>query len=341
MGKNEIRIEQQIKDRIKVFNRQRIISIIAIGFLLIVLSHLPLIAGYEIPPFYFAMLCSFGLISLSVTFVLSFRQATIIFLVSIMIMVGLLFTNQIRSTFFFMSVLVDAGAFAVSHKIARDFIKSATDEVSMIERLKIEATTDYLTQLLNRNGLEQAVETSWAFCKRNKMHVGFIMADIDFFKSYNDILGHLEGDKVLRKIAKCIKTCFKRQTDIISRYGGEEFLIFVSGIDDDQILEMAKVLSSTIYNLKIEAVDKNNSFEFLTVSMGIATSDPQAHDLSIDLYKQVDKALYHAKGKGRNCISFNGITINNTQVQSSNNITDNEYAAGILRSEFACKDSEG
>lgn len=85
MGKNEIRIEQQIKDRIKVFNRQRIISIIAIGFLLIVLSHLPLIAGYEIPPFYFAMLCSFGLISLSVTFVLPFRQATIIFLVSIMI----------------------------------------------------------------------------------------------------------------------------------------------------------------------------------------------------------------------------------------------------------------
>lgn len=83
-------------------------------------------------------------------------------------MVGLLFTNQIRSTFFFMSVLVDAGAFAVSQKIARDFIKSATDEVSMIERLKIEATTDYLTQLLNRNGLEQAVETSWAFCKRNK-----------------------------------------------------------------------------------------------------------------------------------------------------------------------------
>ena len=306
MAENESRIEQQVKDRVKAFNRQRIAPMIAIGFLIIAFSHLPLIAGYELPPFYFAMICPLGFFFLLVTFVLSFRQAAIIFSLSILFLAVLLFLKQICPAFFFMSALVSAGAFAVSQKIARDFIKTATEEVSTTDRLKLEAATDYLTQLLNRNGLEQAVETAWAFCKRDKKHVGFIMADIDFFKSYNDVLGHLEGDKILRKIAGCIKTCFKRQTDIMSRFGGEEFIIFVSGIDDDQILEMAQALSSTIYSLQIEAADQNNAFKFLTVSMGIATSDLQAHDLSIDLYRQVDKALYRAKARGRNCISFNG-----------------------------------
>jgi diguanylate cyclase (GGDEF)-like protein len=163
---------------------------------------------------------------------------------------------------------------------------------------------DRLTQLLNRNGLEQAVGTAWAFCKRDKKNVGVILADIDYFKSYNDTLGHLEGDNILKQVADSIKSCFRRETDIISRIGGDEFLIFLSDINDEHLLEMAQVLSSSIIDLKVKTTSENDPCDFLSVSIGIATSMPQPDDLLIDLYKTVDEALYRAKKAGRNCISF-------------------------------------
>jgi len=72
-------------------------------------------------------------------------------------------------------------------------IRSFTNEIEEMNRLKTEAITDTLTHLLNRNGLEQETETVWTLCKRDKKNIGVILADIDYFKSYNDTLGHPGG----------------------------------------------------------------------------------------------------------------------------------------------------
>ena len=105
----------------------------------------------------------------------------------------------------------------------------------------------------------------------------------------------MECDNILKQVADSIKTCFKRETNIISRFGGEEFFIFLSDVDDDHLVAMAQFLSSTITDLKIMATTKNNSCDFLSVSIGVVTGIPQTHDLLIDFYKRADKALYHAK----------------------------------------------
>jgi diguanylate cyclase (GGDEF)-like protein len=257
------------------------------------------------------VLYSFSFYLLATVLVLSFQQASGLFLVAVIIMAALLTLNLLCAELFLTLILINVGAFLISRKIAYDFIQTATNEIETLNRLKIEATTDCLTQLLNRNGLEQALETALAYCIRDKKRIGFLMVDIDYFKNYNDTLGHLKGDKILQQVAGCINTCCKRKTDIISRIGGEEFLIFLSDVDDDHILKIAQAISVGVTNLKIRTVTENNPFEFLSVSIGIATSTPKVHDLIIDLYNQVDEALYHAKRNGRNCICFNGNIIRN------------------------------
>lgn len=112
------------------------------------------------------------------------------------------------------------------------------------------------------------------------------------------------GDNILKQVADSIKSCFRRETDIIGRIGGDEFLIFLPDAGDARILEMAQSLSSSIINLKVTTASENNPGDFLSVSIGVATSTPQPGDLLVDLYKTVDKALYRAKRAGRNCISF-------------------------------------
>jgi diguanylate cyclase (GGDEF)-like protein len=107
----------------------------------------------------------------------------------------------------------------ISGKISHNFIQAAINEIETLSHLEIEATTDSLTQLLNRNGLEQALSTAWAFCKRKKKNVGFLLIDIDYFKSYNDTLGHLKGDDILNKL-RTDEICFKKKTDIIGESAG-------------------------------------------------------------------------------------------------------------------------
>ncbi len=298
-------IDTQIKNKIKNYNRQRIgaaiVTITIMAFLL-----LSPVAESKASSIRLVILCSFILYFLAVIVVLSSLQAFLLFLAATVTMTCLLALNQIHLELFLTVTMIHAGAVLISQKIADVFIEAAINEIEILQRLKMEANMDSLTQLLNRSGMEQALATAWAFCKRDKKHAGFLMVDIDYFKSYNDTLGHLEGDKILQQVADCIKVCCKRKTDIISRIGGEEFLIFLSDVDDEQILYMAHTLSAAVTDLKIKTASESNPCDFLSVSIGIATGIPQAHDLTSDFYKQADKALYHAKRSGRNCISFNG-----------------------------------
>lgn len=303
MADREIRTEQQVKDKIKASNKQRaglsIVFIIFIGLLMFLPA-----AEAEALPVRLSVFCSVIFLLCGAAFVISFRDLLLLLIVTTGIPAVLLGLGQIRFELFLILLLTNVGTVFTASITGKAIIRSFTNEIEKINRLTAEATTDALTHLLNRNGLEQTIGIAWALCKRDKKKVGVILADIDYFKSYNDTLGHPEGDNILRQVADSVKSCFRRETDIISRIGGDEFLIFLSEVNDDRILEMAQSLSSSIINLKVTTASENNPGNFLSVSIGVATNTPQPDDLLVDLYKAVDKALYRAKRAGRNCISF-------------------------------------
>jgi diguanylate cyclase (GGDEF)-like protein len=333
MADHESQIEQQVKSKIKAFNKQRaglpIIFIILIGMLFFSSA-----AGAEALPVRLSVFCSAIFLLCGAAFVLSFRDLLLLLIVTTGIPAVLLGLGQIRFELFLILFLINAGAFFISSITGRAITGAFTSETEEINRLKTEATTDALTHLLNRSGLEQAAGAAWALCKRDKKKAGVILADIDYFKSYNDTLGHPEGDNILRQVANSIKNCFRRETDIIGRIGGDEFLIFLPDVNDDRILEMAQSLSSSIINLKVTTVSEDNPRDFLSVSIGVATSLPKPDDLLIDLYKTVDKALYRAKRAGRNCISFHdkmiqiGVTV------------EESFPVGVLSTRTASSETE-
>lgn len=303
MADREIRTEQQVKDKIKAFDKQRAGLLIAFIIFIGILIFSPA-AEAEALPVRLTVFCSAIFLLCGATFVISFRDLLLLLIVTTGIPAVLLGLGQIRFELFLILLLTNVGTVFTASITGKAVTRSFTNEIEEINRLKTEATTDALTHLLNRNGLEQAAGTAWALCKRDKKKVGVILADIDYFKSYNDTLGHPEGDNILRQVADSVKSCFRRETDIISRIGGDEFLIFLSEVNDDRILEMAQSLSSSIINLRVTTASENNPGDFLSVSIGVATNTPQPDDLLVDLYKAVDKALYRAKRAGRNCISF-------------------------------------
>lgn len=333
MADNKNRIGQQVRDKIKSYNKQRTGLIIVVAIFIGILVFSP-VAGMEAQPAQLSVFCSAILLLCSTAFVLSFRGSLLLLIAATGITGVLLGLNQIHFELFLLLFLINAGTVLISSLTGKGIFRSFTDENNKINRLATEATTDNLTQLLNRNGLEQAAGTAWAFCKRDKKNVGVILADIDYFKSYNDTLGHLEGDNILKQVADSIKNCFRRQTDIISRIGGDEFLIFLPDINDDYMLEMAQSLSSSIINLKVKTASENNPCDFLSVSMGIATSIPQPDDLLIDLYRTVDEALYHAKKAGRNRISFN------EKIMQIGTSINESFPVGVLSASVAYRDNE-
>jgi diguanylate cyclase (GGDEF)-like protein len=275
-----------------------------------------------------AVLCSFGHLFLSAALILSLRRSAALFLAAAGILAVLLALERIRMGIFFILLLINAGGFLLARRHAAAFVRALTDETETLRRLQIEANTDCLTQLLNRSGLEQAAEDCWAFCKRNGRQVGVLMVDIDFFKSYNDAFGHLEGDNILKRVSDSIRDCFGEGSEIIGRIGGEEFLIILLDADEERLVETAQRLAASITDLKIRTNAESCPCEFLSVSIGAANRIPQTQDMMADLYKEVDKALYHAKKSGRNCISYRGSIIRNV-LQPSDDTTGAVQAVSV------------
>lgn len=164
---------------------------------------------------------------------------------------------------------------------------------------------DALTGLYNRRGLESRINAIWAFCERNKIPVGVLTLDIDYFKKYNDKFGHPKGDECLRQVAKVLKASAQRSTDVVTRTGGEEFIIFVQDVDDDNLVALASKIRK---NLEEQAIPQAylGVSKYVTVSIGIASFVPGYNKDFDRLYEEADAALYQAKKNGRNCIVYKG-----------------------------------
>jgi diguanylate cyclase (GGDEF)-like protein len=163
---------------------------------------------------------------------------------------------------------------------------------------------DGLTGVANRRSFDMTAEKNWQHHLNNKTPLSVLMIDIDFFKYYNDSLGHQAGDECLRKIAQVLKKCLYRDVDQYARYGGEEFVVIVSG-EDQGALKIAQRICNEIDLLTIAHPNSQVS-SYVTVSVGIASTNIVEVDKFEDLLRAADNALYLAKEKGRNRVEVCG-----------------------------------
>ncbi|MET0821981.1 MAG: GGDEF domain-containing protein [Aeromicrobium sp.] len=159
------------------------------------------------------------------------------------------------------------------------------------EELRTQATRDGLTGLLNRTEFMRQASAEWRSKHRSGAHGSLILADLDFFKTVNDTYGHPAGDYALQAFAA---TCrgIVRAGDLVGRYGGEEFIIFLPDVPTDRAEQIAVNISE-----RLRATATPNGMSFPTVSYGIAAAGADT-DLASAIAR-ADRALYEAKSLGR------------------------------------------
>ncbi len=165
-----------------------------------------------------------------------------------------------------------------------------------------QAERDPLTGLINRRGLERATKNIFRACQENGELIGMMILDIDHFKKYNDGFGHVQGDRCLQSVAKCVSETVGNR-GFTSRIGGEEFLIFVYGMDSAGIGAIAEEVRSAVENMGIpHATGKG---DVVTVSIGVYISELNQQSSFTGVYNKADKYLYKAKQDGRNRVECN------------------------------------
>ena len=171
------------------------------------------------------------------------------------------------------------------------------------KKLESLSNTDELTKLNNRRSLKEYMDIVWKQNHRLRLPLTVMMLDIDFFKDYNDSLGHLEGDKALIALAQCLKDQIKRETDFIARFGGEEFIIILPFVSKNEAMKFAETLVKNVEKMSIPHPMSEVS-KHLTISVGLDIVIPDNNNSVKQLLDNADKALYKAKQSGRNRVAI-------------------------------------
>ena len=167
------------------------------------------------------------------------------------------------------------------------------------ELLKKEATTDALTGIYNRRFFDEHYKMALAQAVRQGTPISIFMVDIDFFKQFNDYYGHIAGDKALIAVATALKKQLQRVSDVVARFGGEEFVLMLPNMQHDSAAQFAEKLRLAVWDLHM-LHEESDIEQQVTISIGYSTffgnesCDPHA------LLDTADNALYNAKRSGRN-----------------------------------------
>jgi len=179
--------------------------------------------------------------------------------------------------------------------------RAETELLILTEQLKILASTDGLTGLMNRRAFDHALETELARSRRNNSPLSLLIIDIDWFKAFNDLYGHPAGDTCLRAVGASLKRVLKRPADFVARYGGEEFVAVLPDMDEAGAFRVAEAFRTAL--LERNLVHGGSNTGRVTASVGAATY--RTHSgirWSKELVSRADQALYNAKADGRDRI---------------------------------------
>ncbi|GAP10261.1 protein containing PAS domain S-box [Bellilinea caldifistulae] len=171
----------------------------------------------------------------------------------------------------------------------------AVQNARLYEEVQSLSVTDPLTGVYNRRGLFQKCNEVIEQNRRANTPVAVVVFDLDNFKDFNDSYGHSIGDHILSTVARRIANRL-RASDVLGRYGGDEFVLLLSGISD---AGLRPVLDRLRQSISLEPINIGNELLFITISMGISTNTTSGYDLT-NLLRHADHALYRVKKTGRN-----------------------------------------
>lgn len=182
-------------------------------------------------------------------------------------------------------------------------VEERTRQLEELNReLKRLAALDSVTGLANRRQFQDTLAHEWRRALRDRTPLALIMVDIDYFKAYNDGLGHQAGDDCLRLVARALAETARRPGDLVARYGGEEFALILPKTDAQGALDLAERL-----RLKVQALDVPHPHPaaegHVTISAGVAAVVPIPSEVPDSLTAAADRALYRAKQAGRNRVA--------------------------------------
>jgi diguanylate cyclase (GGDEF)-like protein len=175
-----------------------------------------------------------------------------------------------------------------------------------LETLEEVVRVDAVTRIANRRYFDEVLEKEWARAIRESSTISIVLMDVDHFKSYNDLYGHLAGDECLRRIAEIATSSLHRTGDVLARFGGEEFALVLPNTDSTGAARVAAQIHSSIR----DAVIPHDAAPLrrLTISLGCATASPSSsEEFSTELIRSADRALYQAKRDGRDRVAVAGL----------------------------------
>ena len=179
-----------------------------------------------------------------------------------------------------------------------DFERESKAAYARMEQLAI---CDGLTGLANRRRFDTVFAEEWRRATRERQPLAVMMIDVDCFKLYNDVYGHLAGDDCLRQIADSINRTLKRAGDLVARFGGEEFVVLMPRTDVRGVVEVAEMVRFQVEILQLE--HQRNPHQIVTISIGCSSLVPNPSILPETLLEAADQLLYAAKQGGRNRVA--------------------------------------
>jgi diguanylate cyclase (GGDEF)-like protein/PAS domain S-box-containing protein len=202
----------------------------------------------------------------------------------------------------------DTGEPAGFVSVVRDISLRKTEEERQrrtYETIEHMAISDSLTGAANRRHFDAVLEREWLRAARELTPLSLLLIDIDRFKTYNDVYGHLTGDNCLRQVVAAIKPFVCRPADLLARYGGEEFVVVLPNTDAAGALQVAEEIRLAVEEHRLRHPG-NPPHAVITLSIGCATMIPCDGARHLDLLEEADRALYRAKASGRNRVEFAG-----------------------------------
>ncbi len=173
------------------------------------------------------------------------------------------------------------------------------DNYGEMRKFERHATTDALTGLANRHAMEDTFPDEIEACVQDGDPVAFIMIDVDNFKRFNDMFGHIAGDRVLSSVANILRAQF-RPNDLLVRYGGDEFAVLLPGVSLKRALSIAERVRVSVCGTTGDGSDSLIQIP-IQISMGVA--ELKSGSTFDKLIRDADAALYRAKNAGRNAVS--------------------------------------
>lgn len=266
------------------------------------------------------MMFSLIMIVASSYFIIEKKQLVIsIFINSFALIIGLYFqqgyTEQFQKQVLYLMMLVPISIY-ISGAFYRSYSNMLQAQARLVEEIKanrklaselceannqlsMQASLDPLTGLFNRRALNEYMTSIASRAMDEPLHLTVIMLDVDYFKYYNDLYGHIEGDKVLIQVAQVLQSVTKEHDVYAARYGGEEFTLVLVNANEDMIQAVCETIQLNVEQLQITHGGSNVA-SYVTVSLGAYSQQVNSGEMVQRTLEQADRVLYEVKNKGRN-----------------------------------------